>query len=344
MPKPPRIRETVYVIGAGFSAGLGYPLTKSLLIDVWDQLEKPSRTQLEQIIKFHHPAFDEKKKTSFPDIEQILTEIAVNLDLFDASRPKEGNFKKEDLRNTREELLSTIARWFHGIYRTACSSSWLSDFVTRLRNENAAVVSFNWDLILDHMLFEKDLCSKSYGLSDTLASGPILLKPHGSLNWYESSQISRVAEEKRITIFDHQDSDERVEGFLRPRAIKSKVGKNYTPLIIPPTYLKDFARPIFRRLWNRCTDILSTPKKLIFLGYSLPAADLHSQFIFRCGFHNQIEGRPNKRGTRQKATGPAEVTIVNPDQQAASRIEAVAGPTVSCQWVPKRIQDWLQDA
>jgi hypothetical protein len=27
-----RIRETVYVVGAGFSAGLGYPLTKSLLM------------------------------------------------------------------------------------------------------------------------------------------------------------------------------------------------------------------------------------------------------------------------------------------------------------------------
>ena len=336
------IHKTVYVVGAGFSAGLGYPLTNSLLIDVWDRLNDESRRQLIKIIKFHHPAFETKRKTSFPDIEQLLTEIAVNLDLFEASRPTEGNFTKVQLQEARQDLLSTIARWFHNIYKQACNTSWLSDFVERLRSENAAVVSFNWDLILDQMLFEKDLSSEGYGLSKNIAHGPLLLKPHGSLNWYEASQITKVEEEKRITIFPHADEAERIQAFLHPRAIKSKVGRNYTPLIVPPTYLKDFARPIFRMLWNRCTDVLSTPKKLVFLGYSLPTADLHSQFIFRCGFHNQIEGRLSKHGTRHKATGPADVIIVNPDQEAARRIEAVAGPQVSCQWIPKRIQDWVQ--
>jgi hypothetical protein len=44
-----------------------------------------------------------------------------------------------------------------------------------------------------------------------------------------------------------------------------------------------------------------------------------------------------------RATGPAKVTIVNPDQDAARRIEAVAGPDIKRIWVPKRIQEWLQD-
>ena len=43
-----RIRDAVYVIGAGFSAGLGYPLTKSLLIDAWDRLPKDSVSQIEE--------------------------------------------------------------------------------------------------------------------------------------------------------------------------------------------------------------------------------------------------------------------------------------------------------
>src|SRR6266702_8168140 len=110
--EPERIRETVYVIGAGFSAGLGYPLTKSLLIDVWGRLNPSSRKQLRRIIEFHHPAFDSKRKTTFPDIEQLLTEIAVNLDLFDSSRPAEGTFTKKQLQSSRDELLSTIATWF----------------------------------------------------------------------------------------------------------------------------------------------------------------------------------------------------------------------------------------
>src|SRR5437867_4138524 len=122
---PERIRDTVYVVGAGFSAGLGYPLTKSLLIDVWSRLNKDSMEQLRKIIEFHHPAFSTKRKTTFPDIEQLLTEIAVNLELFEASRPGEGTFRKKQLEGSREELLSSIARWFHEIYERASETAWL---------------------------------------------------------------------------------------------------------------------------------------------------------------------------------------------------------------------------
>jgi len=339
---PKRIRDTVYVIGAGFSAGLGYPLTKSLLIDVWNRLDKPSRQQLRKIVAFHHPGFSVDRNTSFPDIEQLLTEISVNLDLFDASRPAEGTFTRKQLETSREELLSTIAAWFHELYKEACDTAWLSGIVKRLIEEKAIVVSFNWDLVLDQQLFKMGLDASSYGLADDLPSGPVLLKPHGSLNWYDATQIQKVAEEKRIELFPHTREKERIEAFLHPRAIKSSVGRKYTPLIVPPTYLKDFNRPVFRRLWNRCTDVLSTPQKLVFLGYSLPAADLHAQFIFRCGFHNQLKGRLRKDGGRHAPTGAAEVIVVNPDQEAAKRIEAVAGPEIPFTWIPKRIQDWLK--
>jgi hypothetical protein len=293
---PLRIRDTVYVIGAGFSAGLGYPLTKSLLIDVWDRLNESTEERLRKIIAFHHPAFDLRRKTSFPDIEQLLTEIAVNLELFEASRPAEGNFTKRDLQESREELLFTIAQWFHQLYKNTRTARWLPRIVERLRGENAAIVSFNWDLVLDQQLFGSDLNSQSYGLVSNFGTGPVLLKPHGSLNWYDSTQIQKVMAEKHTTIFPAKDHHPSIEAFLPPREIKSKSGKRYTPLIVPPTYLKDFQQPIFRQLWNSCTDALSTPKKLIFFGYSLPAADLHAQFIFRCGFHNQREGRLERKG------------------------------------------------
>lgn len=331
----------MYVVGAGFSAGLGYPLTKSLLIDAWDRVPKESRDPLRRIIEFHHPNFNRKRTTSFPDIEQLLTEMVVNLQMFEASRPAEGSFTKKQLEESREILLFTIAKWFHEIYEDASTTDWLDQIIKRFQDENAAVVSFNWDLILDQLLFGGKLDSKSYGLSEKLASGPLLLKPHGSLNWYQGTQLKHVPDLKRTEIFHDDDKKNCVHAFLRPRGIKSKSGKRYTPLIIPPTYLKDFTPSIFQQLWKNCTDVLSTPRRLVFLGYSLPAADLHAQFIFRCGFHNQLKGRLKKDGARHRPTGAAEVIIVNPDQDAAKRIESVAGPDIACTWVPKRIQDWL---
>jgi len=69
-------------------------------------------------------------------------------------------------------------------------------------------------------------------------------------------------------------------------------------------------------------------------------ADLHAHFIFRCGFHKH-EGRVRRNGGRHPATGASEVIVVNPDQDAARRIAAVAGPHIPITWVPRRIQDWL---
>jgi hypothetical protein len=344
-PSPVLSRKTVYVIGAGFSAGLGYPQTRSLLIDVWPRLDPGSRKKLTKIVAFHHPEFDERRGTTFPNIEQLLTEIQVNLDLFDASRPVEGNFKKADLEDAREKLLSAIGAWFHELYGRTQKTTWLNKFVERLKEEKAGIISFNWDLVLDQKLFSHGITAESYGLSETMGEGPVLLKPHGSLNWYDSSQMRKVSAGSHISIFRHSDANECIEAFIHPREIITKVGRRYTPLIIPPTFLKDFGRPIFRTLWQRCTGVLSDTENLFFLGYSLPAADLQAQFIFRCGFHNQIEGRLKEDGSgdRYKKTGPAKLVVVNPDQDAARRIEGVARPAVSCVWIPKRIEDWIEE-
>lgn len=333
-------RENVYVIGAGFSAGLGYPLTSGLLIELWDQLNLEERKRLKKVIKFHHPQFNPSKKTSFPNVEQLLTDFAVNEEFFDASRTYEGNYKKGELQELRKILLFAIAQWFHKLYEKQ-TGSWLLDFGKLIQDQQAAIISFNWDLALDHLLFRESLTPESYGLAQKLGQGPILIKPHGSLNWYDSNQISKVKSTKRIIIFRDTESKEQIDAFLYPRLIKSKVGQRYTPLIIPPTYLKKFKRPIFRQLWRLSTELLSTPQKLHFLGYSLPISDLHVQFILRCGFHNQIEGQLKLGGGRETATGAANVFIVNPDQDAAKRIEAVAGPNFKCQWICKKVEDWV---
>ena len=82
---------------------------------------------------------------------------------------------------------------------------------------------------------------------------------------------------------------------------------------------------------------------MYFVGYSMPEVDLHAQFIMRCGFYNQIYGQPKAGGGRTKATGPAKVTIVNPDQEAALRIEGIVGPEAKCKWVPKPAAQWVSE-
>jgi hypothetical protein len=100
-----RIRDTVYVVGAGFSAGLGYPMTNILLTKVWTHLNAAERKQLGKIVAFHHPDFDSARPKTFPNMERLLTEIDVNLKLFTSSRPAEGRFTKRKLEAAHDNLL-----------------------------------------------------------------------------------------------------------------------------------------------------------------------------------------------------------------------------------------------
>jgi hypothetical protein len=134
-----------------------------------------------------------------------------------------------------------------------------------------------------------------------------------------------------------------VKAFMLPRHIISKTNRRYTPLIVPPTYIKDFSRPISVKLWRRCTEALSQANRVYVLGYSLPEADLQAHFIFRCGFHNQVKGMIKNGGGRTEPTGPAEVTVVNPDAAAARRLELVAGKECRFEWQPLKVEDWAKN-
>ena len=336
-------QRCVYVVGAGFSAGLGYPLTNDLLMRLWNQIKDPSfKKALKYVMRFHNPGFDSTKFSSFPNVEELLSRMMVNEQLFDSSRQYEGKFTKNKLKVLQRNLLLKISAWFHEISKKVSPSEprvpWLKAFRDQVMRENAVIISFNWDLILDELLFGRDLAKNSYGFSKKPPEGPILLKPHGSLNWFEGDLGRSIKGSKKILLFG-EDRSTRVYAFREFRAPVSKSDRKFTPLIVPPVYLKNFEKPVFKELWQNCTKHLSTAKKIFFLGYSMPAPDFHVQFIMRCGFHNQIEGELLRNGHRRKPTGAAEVVIINPDREAAQRIESIAGPKHKCRWISTPIAD-----
>lgn len=253
-------RECVYVVGAGFSAGLGFPLTYDLLVRLWDRLDTVHRKDLEKVVRFHHPAFAANSFASFPNIEELLSEMYVNDDLFNASRQYEGNFTRKKLQTTYRDLLLAIAAWFHELSKNVNPAkskvNWLNLFKKRVLDESAAVISFNWDLVIDELLFHENLDGGSYGFTSGSAASPILLKPHGSLNWFERKVAKSLKEDKRVLIHGSDGKEDAVYAFLRFREPQSKHNRIYDPLIVPPILLKDFKKPVFEALWRKCTATL----------------------------------------------------------------------------------------
>lgn len=335
--------RVVYVIGAGFSAGLGFPVVNGLLPSLWPRLATAGLADdIAEVVRFHHPEFHPLNEDTFPGIEQFLSEMKANEQLFDSSRPATGGFTSEKLQTRRRGLLLELAKWFHDIQGEALTSKpkWLTSIVETMRAENAQIISFNWDLVLDALLFDDNLTKGSYGLTRFGRwTRPRLIKPHGSLNWYEHSTGRYLAQPKCVTLSG--TGDDRVLAFKPYRAPRSSK-RSYMPLIVPPVFNKEFQGPLFQRLWQEAVSVLSQASEVRFLGYSLPTADFHARFILRCGFHNQEHGALLDDGTRGKPTGRARVIIVDPSAESASRAEGAVG--WSCIHVEQKVASWVHTA
>ncbi len=331
-------RNVVYVIGAGFSVGLGFPTINNLLQNIWPRLENAGiATEVRDIIRFHHPKFDPEKAKSFVNVEGLLSEMKANEQLFYFSRPASGGFTKEELTSRRQRFLLEIASWFHELKENAAHSPpvWLTSLVNQMKEENAQIISFNWDLVLDELLFGSDLTREHYGFGRK-KPGPRLIKPHGSLNWFEYSTGRYLNADKKILLTG--EGDTAIYAFKPYRAPQSSK-REYMPLIVPPVFNKEFAGRHFQNLWRKSVSILSNATEVRFLGYSLADADFHARFILRCGFYNQEHGALSKLGTRRPATGKARVTVVDLDAKAHDRIQAAVG--WRCEFAEGKIEDWI---
>ena len=99
-------RHTVFVVGAGFSFDLGYPLTSQLLPRVKTRFSRTFAEQFEDVVRFHHPGWDRRRAT-LPDIEQLLTELSANEDLLPAIR-SDGPFDAATLGRFQKTCCATL--------------------------------------------------------------------------------------------------------------------------------------------------------------------------------------------------------------------------------------------
>ena len=317
-------RSVVYVVGAGRSAGLGFPTIAGLLPQLWERLGREGANDLADVVRFHHPDFNDSRHDTYPTIEQLMSEMKANTDLFDSTRPATGGFTSDELRHRQSKLLHELATWFHDLKKCALTSKpdWLDQLVAAMKNEEAAIISFNWDLILDELLFGNDLNKASYGL-DRRRTGVKLIKPHGSLNWYRDDAAGPLKEGKKFALTG--DKTKGVFAFRPLRAPISRKGRQYMPLIVPPVYAKQFEGPLFRKLWQEAVRVLSTASEVRFLGFSLAEADFHARFVLRCGFYNQENGQLKPSGGRAMRTGRSKVIVVDPSDHPHERIRSAVG-------------------
>lgn len=231
------------------------------------------------------------------------------LDVGSRMLPRGSRFQK-GLKNQKANLYAIITSML--AIRCDGMHDEILQHVVYSMNPEDSIISFNWDTIVDHTIkYCKSPMFANYAeLMNTsrprvinYAKKPVLLKLHGSLNWYVcENRGCELCGRVRIAI----RSDKLLRFFERGKC--PSCGKEAEPFIVPPTTQKFISRDsILNKLWLIALEKLSLCKRLIFIGYSFPKSDFYSEWLFR--HVHLLENVP-------------EIIVVNPDygkQRGATR-------------------------
>ena len=213
------------------------------------------------------------------------------------------------LSDLKELFMQRLVQARKGVFH----SNELGQFAKYCVENHITCITFNYDDVLDQALWEvKKLTQVSKGkeywhpdggygffcrpsiccVTDTSVTMDVtamhLLKLHGSVNWFVrfGSTVpytidAIVHNEEWLTITQSMgllDLDEEMP-FIREE-ISGHLEKD--PFIIPPVLDKSaiMGQPVFKLIWRLAYKALTAAQHIVFLGYSMPATDIASGFLF----------------------------------------------------------------
>jgi hypothetical protein len=267
-PKTPFSR--VFFIGAGFSAGMFYPVGRTLMSHLVKYLQgEPERRELRRLgfrNLLRQAKHQEQAKRVVNAIEHVLTQY-FGLPLSQIDQVDVAEFftmthtlaempllfgvswienrgvtaEQDDERPSPLTLfydLAAVTRsYFTAIGELCPPSADIQELLRRFDPSKDAVVNFNWDEEADIALAANAKQGVSYTLEGWRADGGVLtLKPHGSVGWYDVRQ--GIGNDDLYFIADSDDrvprAKKRILSYVENELPVDIDGAEHSPLSCPP--------------------------------------------------------------------------------------------------------------
>lgn len=328
-PRPSR----VYFIGAGLSASNGYPVGSQLLPRLIGYLSADARAaalpnRYNSILRLHAEASagvvrqviervlrrylalplsraGEVSVAEFYSLAHTLSQAP----WFWGSRGPGGRIPRLPTGHSEltlfDDLAAATRSYFRDLFFRRLLPADVDALLGSLRPDADAVVNFNWDEEVDYKL-----STGQHDVSYTLdswrrerAENPkelkhLLLKPHGSVGWYD---IGRgIGNELQHLIADRDERLPRVSkrllAYLEIELPLDMATEDYygpfecPPVITAPTFLKQFQYVEQQRIWQDVLEVCTHADEFVFLGYALPPDD----FLTRAALRSALD-RNRKR-------------------------------------------------
>jgi len=308
----------VVVIGAGVSASCGIAVSKDILRETISALGEKSHASREvhEALKYLYPDF-ELEFRNYPNIEDFLNLLDM-ASVFNTEEFTESSlWPRERIGRVTEIVRRGLSEYIWSFCSSPekTSKSLLAYVDTYIRPGDV-IITFNWDLMIEQALSKRDKVPRlvyQYSRGSN-QKAIVLLKPHGSINWYDKNSAPLV---DRI---DGTDLDSSVKCINHIDLLTVHDLTDDTPVIVPPLSRKAFLdRPVLSQTWNSVYRAVSDTTALIILGYSLPKEDQFSRFVLRRAL------RQNILRTKKKDKRTLNVVVVNPDETTEGTFARLVG-------------------
>lgn len=291
----------VFVLGSGFSAGMGLPILRNLFTEMMADPERPGERDKEEVmnaLQFLYPHFRVRlSPPAYPPFEEFLSlaTVADDLPYFD------DGYWDVKRRCALRLLTDCLAKRSE----EGEKSPLLKAFVDNLKDGDV-IVTFNWDNLIERGIFFN---SRQIDFQNRVEKGITILKLHGSLNWVNLPEGTNLK---------HPDS----VLWLTDRVISTKDYRYYDvwdvldepPFIIPPIYSKRLpAGDFFRGIWQEAFNAIIDADRVAFIGYSIPRDDLQARTLFVSAWAARIQKR------RADSQSPDRYLLIDPNPEICGR-------------------------
>jgi hypothetical protein len=325
-------RRRTFIFGAGVSASCGIAVARDIMRYAIDDLSKKSSAeaaQIHDVLSYLYPGFDENLR-NYPNIEDFLNfvEVAINFNT-DFLESKVLSVKK--LKKARQITLKALTDYIWHLMSDASRQRFVHDFVANNLRPGDTIVTFNWDLTVERALEEYPGHPGFQYVYGRQRKEPefSLLKPHGSVDWFETSRLGGLGCEKKIDMHDKE-----LCYYPKFHLGEAPDLREIPPVIVPPVAGKSFKYRFLHRTWRGVLQAVADATELHVLGYSLPREDQFAKYVLRRAIRN------NFLKADKKKKRPLKLFVVNPDESVEQTFRKLVGRNLkSFAFYPARFEE-----
>lgn len=323
-------KSRVYIVGAGASVPYGLPTLKTLTWELAQTLSETNRKVFLDAV-FEACGVRLTRPEESPDFEELLNRLDPRALLYLEDTGLGGPTASR--RQAAALALSSLRAFFRERCLAAAEQRGPYDRLVSSLADDSLVVSFNWDVLLEHA-FLRARRSFAYLPTKRLQGRALLLKPHGSINWFAllDRELLLVAADSNLEALG-DDLSHYMLYLTEPLATVNfgssspmvQAALSRVPAIVPPTAPKLLsvggsprdgfvAAGHFRAMkaiWSTLKSALDRASDLVVIGYSLPGTDAASTELLKSFAAGKADGAEKR------------VFLVEPNRAVADRYSSL---------------------